>query len=329
MTLYSSRFTKVWSQPTKDEFLYRGLDRYVMSQHWLYGLKEGLTDSVYSGAWEVLASSAYVGGSTWTADTGDLWTDAESEVVWGASDHAWIVLRSPRSSLGPYYLTLDFTHATDNYRGSIYFSNVQPTLTALSTTVRPTNPGAEWAHTDIILHKDNVSDWRNFRGNLLLGSDGSFVWLGLTDSISTFMSVLVFNVMVRNSIRADDLVGAVSLQWSNRSSVLTSADSIQFQGLHPPTSSQAAMRPVSLGWGSSSYRLEATLNSDFADNTWVAIPAYLWATGGNLAFRGLLEDIFWAPQYLVETTPACSGGVMQAIKVGPFWMPAQESIILH
>ena len=332
MTLYSTRFTKAWSQPVRNAFLYEGLDRYVMTQTWLYNLKAALTGVNAVGAWEVLASSAYVGGTTWTADTEDLWTDATTEVVWGASatDHAWIVLKGPSTGLGPYYLTLDFTHATDNWRGSIYFSNTQPTLTGLVTTARPPNAGDEWSHSGVVLHKSPPDALRNLRSNLLLAHDGSFAWLSLTDDAPTFKSALIFNVMRRNSLRSDDTVGAVSLHWPDRTATLTGADTIQFQGLHPADGSQVDIRPVSLAAGTSSLRVEATLATDFADDSWAAIPIYLWAeTAGKRAFRGQLEDVFWAPEYLLETTPASSAGLPQATKVGPFWMPALETILLH
>ena len=328
MTLYSTRFTKSWSQPVRDAFLYKGINVYVMTQTWLYALKEALTGVGTVGAWEVIASSAYVGGSTWTADTEDLWTDATSEVVWGASgtDHAWIVLKSPSIGLGPYYLTLDFTHATTNYYGSIYLSKTQPTLTGLSTTARPANTGDEWAHTDIVFNTAT----RNLRCNMLLAHDGSFAWLSMDDEVATFRGALIFNIMRADSLRSDDVVGAVSLHWSQQSSKLTGADSIQFQGLHPADGSQVDMRPVSLAAGTSFLRVEATLDTDFADGSWAAIPVYLWAeTAGKRAFRGQLEDMFWAPEYLLETTPASSGNINQATKVGPFWMPALETILLH
>jgi hypothetical protein len=309
----------------RDAFLYKGTDPYVMTQTWLYNLKEALTGT--AGTWEVLASSAYVGGSTWTADTEDLWTDAESEVVWGSTgnDHAWIVLKSPSVGLGPYYLTLDYTQASFNYRGSIYLSKTQPTLTGLSTTARPANTGDEWGHVDITFNTAN----RNLRCNMLLAHDGSFAWLSQGDNDATFRGALIFNLMVRDSLRSDDTVGAVSLHWSSRGVKLTGGAVIQFQGLHPADGSQVDMRPVSLAWGSAFSRTEATLDTDFADGSWAAIPTYLWSeTGGKMAFRGLLEDIFWAPEYLTETTQASSGDIPQAIKIGPFWMPAQETILL-
>ena len=327
MTLYSTRFAKAWSQPVRNAFLYEGADLYVMTQTWLYNLKAALTGANAVGAWEVLASSAYVGGTTWTADTEDLWTDAESEVVWGSTgnDHAWTVLKSPAGELGPYYLTIDFTHATSNYYGSIYLSTTQPTLTGLSTTARPANTGDEWAHVNIVFNTAT----RNLRCNLLLAHDGSFAWLSQGDNDATFGGALILNIMRADSLRSDDTVGAVSLHWSQRSTKLTGGDAIEFQGLHPADGSQVPMRPVSLGWGIGTDRTEATLDTDFADGSWAAIPVYLWAeTAGKRAFRGQLEDLFWAPEYLTETTQASSGNIPQATKVGPFWVPALETILL-
>jgi len=327
VTLYSIRASKVWAQPVLSDLFETASASFTATRAWLYALKEGLKDSTV-GAWSVLASSARVGGVTWTADTSDLWTDP-SEVQWGATaaDHAWIVMKSPTGDYGPFYMTIDYTHASDDFRASFYFTKSEPTLTGLLTTARPVATGDEWSHTGVIVHTDGTNV--NHRGNLLQAHDGSFVWAVQMKGLGIFSSALLFNVMVRQSLRTDDTVGAASLHWSNRTTRLAQTDTFRLRMLHPADGSETDAAAVALGYGLVDGIARApAISTDMATNTWPALPVDLFAvTGGKLALRGQLEDILWAPEYLVEDASATAGDIMQAVCMGPFWVPATEPIL--
>jgi len=317
--------TKTWNQPVQGVLMTESGDIGTQLQNYLWQLKEGLVNSSV-GAWEVLASSA--SGESWVASRDDNWV-SPSTIEYGQPDssaqRAWMVLKSPTSPRGPYYMILDYwsTGPATDYQMQVYFTKSLPDLSTLSTTARPAPTGDEWSHLDVTPWSVEA-DVFSHNCSLAVASDGSFVLFGNRAGHPYFTSAWVFNIMTQDTVKPADGVGAVSMIWGASTVKMTQANLPRFQGLHPLDGSQVDIAACTLLAGST--KVMDAMPEDTTTQRHLGLPVWMFATtAAKLSMRGRLEDLYWAPDELQDGYPSYVNSAFEGVKVGPLWVPAEES----
>lgn len=239
--------TKTWGQPVKGVLMTESGNIGTQLQNYLWQLKEGLVNASV-GAWEVLASSG--SGESWVASRSDNWV-IPSNIVYGqpnsSAQRAWMVLKSPVSPRGPYYMILDYwsTGPATTYQMQVYFTRNQPNLTSLSTTARPASTGYEWSHLDVTPWSVEA-DIFSHNCSLVTANDGSFVLFGSRAGHPYFTSAWMFNILTQDTLKLSDGLGSMSLIWGASSAKMTQANLPRFRGLHPTGGTEVDLAPCTL-----------------------------------------------------------------------------------
>jgi hypothetical protein len=318
--------SKHWSQSKANVLMTEDGSSGARTRNALWHLKDGLINST-TGPWEVLASSGKNNGGTLTASLSDNWV-VPNDIQYGYPDSSaargWIVLESPNTDYGRFYLTLDYwaTSSGYDYRCQIYFSNTQPLLMGFSTTARPAAGGPEWSHLEETFFNSFGSVYR-FDCHLMTAHDGSFVFFGNYAENPTITMALIFNVI--EDAKAEDSSAAVSLHWGDLSAGMTQSSLPSFQGLHPVDDTVVDIDGVALLAGlTTGPHIIDVLPDDTANKRLSKLPVWLFSTtASKRSLRGRLQDIYWAPSKYQEGIAAYEENTFTFTKVGPFWVPIE------
>lgn len=309
-------FKKQWVT-TKNSVVYQITtgNAYTL-QAYLWELKDAIVNPALGGVWTVLASSDGT-----TADTNDNWANP-SDVVHGAtsgSARAWILLESPSSALGPYYLLLDNWH-TNSHQCQIYFTQSQPNIASPSTTARPASTGDEWSYANAYPSDLDVDYFHSCHCSV--ADDGSFffaVWVNEKDTIG---ELFAFNVWDPDTTHSGETVGASSLLTNDGSTIKRYHDDAAnvWKSLHPADGSQVTLAPVSYLYDTT--QVVEYMHEDTIDNNYRALPVYLFCTDATkYSLRGALGDLYLPPDYLQDGAPVYDDSGVKACKIGPYWVP--------
>lgn len=318
-----------------------------MNYSWLWYLKAFLTGQAGGatlGLWTVDQSCAYVGGTTWTASSGDNYSSTFVLAEWlqaASGNHSWIVLKSPASfANGPWYLTIDLlsTAGTALPTNGFRFSKTQPT--GGSTSASPTTSNYIYSN-----YLGNTMDYSTtgvlYRINGMLASNGDFVVIVVkanTGLPQTFTAA--FHLLETDA--SDTAPMCFMHQWLQSGNCMTatyfsehSTANNQWHIMAPiigPSGSTTvgggALVVGTIQSGGFGFRQVLTYG-DAISYKHPTFPMYIWnATSGYLCVRGRLPDFQWILSALPQGAVYPGNGSITYVKLGDVYFPANAAPLL-
>lgn len=323
MTSWARDWRKVWRTADPGTIIINRTGSYDNDRYGpvLFAIKDRLI-SAGTGAWYVLASSGKAGGGSLVADSNDNWISA-SDLVSATSDsgdRSWILLKSPTTKAGTFYLLIDWWGSNGLYC-HFHFTRSQPDISTPQINARPAATGDEWSHNPYIVRSSDGSQYTTTMV-AVLAHDGSFV-IGVSAPVTTefcFNALYVFNVL-RNP-KPWDPAKAVSYIGTNTNTKIKYNWEMGFQSLHSD-GSQVTLEPVWLRGFGQNYLDRGTVNP-WTDK-WDSWPVPLvCTTTGKRTFRGELEDLYFSSAYAGDGVLLFANQVVKAICMGPFSVPFDQ-----
>lgn len=298
----------------------------------LYQMKRGLI-SPLMGSWTVLASCGKAGTGSLVASAGDNWLSASdlSRAANGTSPRAWILLRSPRTYRGTFYLLMDWWGSLLPHV-QFYFSKSCPDYSAPAVDARPPATGNEWTHLNSQLLPDAIR-YGGIRTYLVKAHDGSFVFAcalgGQNGTWHRFQAGTLFNILQAGSSPSWDATQAVSARWAG---TISQNSQISFKTLHRDgtecTLNQIQPSDYMYGTTGSTCVLYGAHTDDIR-GTIICYPAQLVSIdSGKRCWRGILEDLSLPPNQMAEGTPMFKNGGLKGIRVGSWIVPTTRNLVL-
>jgi len=330
---YEQGWRKVWETVDPGTWLcgnYYTSSSDVPTQTILYQMKRGLTSSLI-GRWTVLASCGKAGTGSLVASAGDNWLSSSdlSRAANGTSPRAWILLRSPTTYRGTFYLLMDWWGSLTPHV-QFYFSKSCPDYSSPATNARPSATGNEWTHLNSQLLPDAVR-YGGVRSYLVKAHDGSFVFAcalgGSTGTWHRFQAGTLFNILQSGSSPSWDTVQAVSARWAG---AISQNSQISFKTLHRD-GTDCTLNQIqpsdneSFVSGSALYGA----HTDDIRGTIICYPPQLVSIDtGKKCWRGILEDLSLPPNQIAEGTPMFKNGGLKGIRMGSWIVPATRNLAL-
>lgn len=332
---FQQGFRKTWVTVDSGTYVSGSQNDTTVAPLMIWRLKHGLVSSPV-GRWTVIASSGKAGGASLIASTDDNWTSS-SDLVRGSSssaDRSWVLLKSPRSPKGPYYLLIDYWHASSDSYCQIYFTNSQPDVSSPATNSRPPSTGYEWSYANEPFHGTSNTNLGGTRSYLFQAHDGSFVFAGLSgtgygggSTAPFFRSIFVFNVLRWETLISWDTVGAASIHCHSLSQNMIVSDTYRWKTLHTDGST-VNLAQVRWYTNSTTDSIRSTHTSGFS-NSWWTLPIWLSCVdSGKQCVRGVVEDIVFSSEDLYDGSLLFQNEVVKAVKVGCWIVPNTSKLLI-
>lgn len=295
----------------------------------LFRMKQGLTNSLI-GRWTVLASSGKAGTGSLVASAGDNWLSSSDLVraANGTSPRAWILLRSPATYRGTFYLLMDWWGSLRPHV-QFYFTKSCPDYSSPVTDARPPATGNEWTHLNSQLLPDAVR-YGGIRTYLIKAHDGSFVFAcalgGTTGAWHRFQAGTLFNILQAGSSPSWDTTQAVSTRWSG---TISQQDQISFKTLHRDGSDCTLEQVQFQDYITISENVLLGAHTDDVRRNYICYPPQLVSIdSGKKCWRGILEDLALPPNQIAEGAPFFRNGAMKGIRIGSWVVPVTRNLVL-
>jgi hypothetical protein len=281
------------------------------------------------GRWTVLASCGRAGGGSLVASLGDNWLSVD-DLSRGTSSvvpRSWIVLRSPITRRGIFYIILDWYHASYEYICQWYFTKYLPDLSTLVTNARPSPTGNEWVHANSRIIYTGYFAYRTYMVN---AHDGSFVFghlIGGNDGTwHSFKCATFFNILHEGSYPSWDMTQAVSFKYDL--GIVVNSD-INFQSLHID-GSQCNLQPVNLCERQETNWSCEIHNDDLRDGSKIICwpPQLVSVDTGKKCWRGLLEDLPMVPKHTNDGNAVFKNGSLCGVRFGAFIVPVTRNLVV-
>lgn len=329
---YEQGWRKVWETVDPGTWLcgyYNNSSSDIPTQTVLYQMKRGLISPLI-GRWTVLASCGKAGTGSLVASAGDNWLSASdlSRNTTGTSPRSWILLRSPSTYRGTFYLLMDWWGSARS-TVQFYFTKSCPDYSSPATNARPPATGNEWTHLNSLLFA--TSQYGGIRSYLVKAHDGSFVFACALGSSGgawhRFQAGILFNILQAGSSPSWDTTQAVSAQWTG---AISQNSQIPFKTLHRD-GTDCTLHQVQLSDYESSVSTSVLYGAHTDDirGTIICYPPQLVSIDtGKKCWRGILEDLSLPPNQIAEGTALFKNGGLKGIRIGSWIVPATRNLVL-